>query len=152
MPPKIANPRKQFQFNVIIPGLNPFLVQDVKTPDVDFDSTEHGDTGFLVKTAGMKKLGTMTITGIHNASAPDLDVFLRVWSRDIMNTTTGGGLPPSNYKKPIIIEEFGNDGITVVNRETYLGCWPQKINGKDLSRRGSDNTTRSIEFQVDEEA
>lgn len=150
MPPKIPNPRKQFQFNIIIAGLNPFLVQEVKTPDVDFDSTEHGDTGYLVKTAGIKKISTLTITNIHRADFPE--ILFNMWSRDIMNTTIGGGLPPSMYKKSIIVEEYANDGITVIERTTYLGCWPQKINGKDLSRRGSDNTARTIEFQVDEEA
>lgn len=148
---KVPNPRKQFQFNIIIPGMNPFLCQEVKTPDIEFDSTEHGDTGFVVKTGGLKKIGTLTITNIHNANLPDLDIFFRNWGRQIMNTAVGGGVPPSVYKRPIIVEEYGNDGITVVNRDTYTGCWPQKINGKDLSRRGSDNTVRNIEFQVDEE-
>jgi phage tail-like protein len=149
MPAKIPNPRKQFQFNIIIAGLNPFLVQEVKSPDVDFDVTEHGDTNFDVKTAGRKKLGTITITKIFHAQFPELE--FRNWSRDIQNTMTGGGQPPSQYKRSVIIEEYSNDGRTVIERQTYMGCWPSKINGKDLSRRGSDNTTQAIELQVDEE-
>ena len=148
MPAKIPNPRKQFQFNIIIAGLNPFLVQEVKTPDEDHDVVEHGDTNFDVKTAGKKKISTLTITKIFRADFPEYD--FKNWARDIQNTLTGGGLPPSQYKRAIIVEEYGNDGRTVIDRTTYTGCWPSKINGKDLSRRGSDNTTQSIEFQVDE--
>lgn len=144
----VPNPRKQFQFNVIIPGLNPFLAQEVKTPDEEFDNVEHGDTGYLVKTAGMKKIGQLTITKI--APADSTDTYFRNWARQILDTRIGGGLPPSAYKCSIIVEEFGNDNLTVIERTIYNGCWPQKINGKDLSRKGSDNTVQSIEFSIDE--
>lgn len=148
MPAKIPNPRKQFQFNIIIAGLNPFLVQEVKTPDEDHDVVEHGDTNYDVKTAGRKKISTLTITKIFRADFPEAG--FKNWTRRIQDTRTGGGEPPSIYKRPIIIEEYANDGRTVINRETYMGCWPSKVNGRDLNRRGSDNTTESIEFQVDE--
>ena len=60
MPPKVANPRKQFQFGIILPGLDPFLCQKVKSPDLEFEVAEHGDTNFLVKTAGILKVGMVT--------------------------------------------------------------------------------------------
>lgn len=145
----VDNPRKQFQFQIIIPGLNPFLAQEVKMPDADFDSVEHGDTGFLVKTAGLKKIGKLTVNKISPADATDR--YFRNWQSRILNTNIGGGQLPSQYKVPIMVEEFSSDGITVVNRELYRGCWPQKINGKDFKRMGSDNTIEAIEFEIDQD-
>lgn len=146
---KVANPRKQFQFTIIIPGLNPFLAQEVKLPDIDFDNVEHGDTNYLVKTAGMKKIGQLTVNKISPADS--IDIFFRAYAQRIQNTLTGGGQLPSQYKVAIIVQEYSNDGVSVIETYTYKGCWPQKINGKDLSRKGSDNTIQSIEFSVDEE-
>jgi hypothetical protein len=76
---KVDNPRKQFQFTIIIPGLNPFLAQDVKLPDAEFDAAEHGDTGYLVKTAALKKIGDITISKIMPADG--LDRFFRAWQK-----------------------------------------------------------------------
>lgn len=146
---KVDNPRKQFQFTIIIPGLNPFLCQDVKTPDAEFDAVEHGDTGFLVKTAGMKKIGKLVINKI--SSGENVDTFFRDWQSDIFQTDQGGGALPSQYKKPIMVEEYSSDGITVIGRYVYRGCWPQKINGKDFNRKGSENTIESIDFEVDQD-
>lgn len=148
MPAKVPNPRKQFQFTIIIPGLNPFLAQEVKLPDVDFDVQEHGDTNFQVKTAGQVKYGTLQVSKIQPATG--LDVFMENWARRIQNTLTGGGELPSQYKEQAIVEEFSSDGITVIQRHIYSGVWPSKLNGKDLSRKGSENTIHSIEFCVDE--
>jgi hypothetical protein len=145
---KVPNPRKQFQFNVIIPGLDPFLVQEVKTPDTDFDVATHGDAGYEIKTAGLRKVGTLTIMQIQRADI--VDYFMRDWANRILNYITGGGTPPSLYKVSIIVEEFGNDGISVIDRHIYNGCWPMKINGKELKRMGSENTMRTIEFSVDD--
>lgn len=148
MPVKVPNPRKQFQFTIIIPGVDPFLSQEVKLPDEEFDVVEHGDTNFDVKTAGKVKYSTLTVTKIFPSTA--LDGYIRDWRRRIQNTITGGGQLPSQYKTTAIVEEFASDGVTVIERHIYNGVWPSKINGKELSRRGSDNTVQSIEFCVDE--
>lgn len=145
---KVQNPRKQFQFTIIIPGLNPFLAQEVKMVDVDLDSAEHGDTNFLVKTAGIKKLGQLQVNKI--CPADSTDTYFRGWQKRIQNTATGGGQLPSQYKVAILVEEYSADGVTVIERTTYIGCWPKKVNGKDLNRKGSDNTVQQIEFEVDE--
>jgi hypothetical protein len=147
---KIENPRKQFQFNILIPGLNPFLAQEVDTVDVEFDPVEHGDVGFLVKTAGLKKIGMLKVSKIMQADSTD--TFMNDWALQIFDTRLGGGDLPSNYKKTILVEQYSNDGVTVIERFEYDGCWPQKINGISLSRKGSDNTVQSIEFCVDEVA
>ena len=148
MPAKVPNPRKQFQFGIFLPGLNPFLAQDVKLPDIDFDIQEHGDTNFQVKTAGQVKYSNLQISKIMPATG--LDNYMDQWAQRIQNTLLGGGELPSQYKVEAIVEEYSNDGITVLHRHTLSGVWPCKLNGKDLSRKGSENTIHSLEFCVDE--
>lgn len=145
---KVPNPRKNFQFNIYLPGLNPFAAQEVKLPDDEFDSVEHGDTGYDVKTAGKRKLGNLTITSILPSIT--LDDYMKNWRNRIRNFLTGGGELPSVYKAIIMVEEFGPDNLTVIDRHTYNGCWPLKTNGREFSRKGSENTIESIEFSVDE--
>lgn len=145
---KINNPRKEFNFQISIAGLNPFLCQEVKLPDEEFDMVSHGDTNFEVKTAGQKKIGQLSITKIFPVDFPDNAI--RSWAADIQDTQTGGGQLPSEYKRTVLVQEFANDGVTVVEQHEYDGVWPQKLNGKSFNRKSSENTTQSIEFCVDE--
>ena len=149
MPAKIRNPRKQFQFSILIPGLNPFLAQEVTSPDVEFEIAEHGDTNFDVKTAGRKKISNATISKISPADS--LDEFIWAWKNQIQNTRTGGGDLPSNYKRNVIIMQLGTDGISVLKAWELSGCFPAKVNGMNFTRRGSENTVESFELSVDEE-
>lgn len=150
MAAKVRNPRKAFQFSILIPGLNPFLAQEVTSPDVEFEVAEHGDTNFDVKTAGKKKLSNATISKISPADS--LDEFIWQWKNSIQNTRTGGGALPSVYKRNVIIQQLGVDGITVLKIWELEGCWPVKVNGINFNRRSSDNTVESFELSVDEEA
>lgn len=144
----IANPRKQFQFRISIPGINPFLVQKVRMPDVEVEVIEHGDTNFDVKTGGRKKVGMLSIEKL--APADGLDDSLWQWIHSIQNTATGGGAFPSQYKSWILIEELSTDGVTSIRRQELEGCWPSKINGIELDRASSGNTIESIDFAVDD--
>lgn len=145
---QIANPRKQFNFTITIAGLNPFLAQEVTIPEQSFDITEHGDTNFLVKTGGIKKFGKIIISKISRATGPDN--WLNNWMTEVQDTAFGGGLLPSVYKRNVVIEQFSNDGVTVINRWSCFGCWPSKRDGVDLKRTGSDNTLEKFELEVDE--
>lgn len=145
---QVANPRKQFQFNIVIGGMNPFLAQVVKMPDVEYEMVEHGDTNYDVKTAGKKKIGHLTIDKIFSSDL--LDTEIRNWGEDIQSSITGGGLLPSEYKRSVLVEQYAPDGSTVIERWELEGVWPNKINGIDFSRKGSENTTQQIEFCVDE--
>lgn len=144
---KVQNPRKNFQFTIILPGLNPFSAQEVTMADDEFDVVEHGDTNFLAKTAGQRKIGNLVINRILENSA--LNAYMNAWMNRIQNLNTGGGELPSQYKVTAMVEEYSADGITVVERTIYRGVWPFKINGKSLNRKGSDNTVESIEFCID---
>lgn len=145
---KIKNPAKQFQFRITIPGLNPFLVQKVDNPDVEFDVAEHGDTNFLVKTAGIKKIGMLKIEKISDTT--QVDVAIKIWMKIIGDTKTGGGIIPAAYKKNILVEQLAQDGITTVQSWISEGAWPQKRNGVSFDRKSSENTLESVEFSVDE--
>lgn len=145
---KINNPRKQFQFTILISGMNPFLAQEVKTPDEDFDTAMHGDTNFEVKTAGIRKIGDLTVNKISPVDAPDTT--FRDWFNQIQDTELGGGDLPSNYKRIIEVIQYSNDGVTPVESWKYGGCWPKKKNGLDFNRKGSENTIQALEFSIDE--
>lgn len=119
-------------------------------PDVEFDTVEHGDTNFDVKTAGRKKITQLKVTKIFPSD--QLDTEIRSWGLSIQNTITGGGDLPSDYKRTVVVQQFANDGITVLEQWEFDGVWPQKINGIAFNRRSSENTTQEIEFCVDEES
>lgn len=145
---KVNNPVKSFQFNILIPGINPFTCQKVKSPDIEFDVAEHGDTNFLVKTAGIQKISSVIVEKIQDAIG--VDIAIKAWQLTIGNTKTGGGLPPVAYKKNIVIQQLGQDGFSVIRTWICEGAWPQKRNGIDFDRKSSENTMESIEFQTDE--
>ena len=144
----IANPRKHFQFDICIPGLNSMLAQKVHTPDNELDVVEHGDRGFLVKTAGLIKITTLKIEKIQ--SADTLDLFMYNWAQQIRNTITGGGAVPQVYKQSIMIQQYATDGLTVIQTWLCKGAWPHKINGIEFSRITSDNTIENVDLCVDE--
>ena len=144
----IANPRKQFNFSVSTPGLNPFLAQKVTIPGFEIDITPHGDTNFDVKTGGRHKFENIMIDKISSATAPDN--YIWDWMQEIQDVFVGGGLLPSIYKRTVEIQQFSTDGITVLNRWRCFGCWPCKINGVEFDRLGSDNTMESFELCVDQ--
>lgn len=145
---QIENPRKLFQFNVIMPGLNPFAAQKAKLPDIDFDITEHGDAGFLVKTAGLPKLGKFQLDKISPSDI--LDEFIWNWAKQIYDFRTKIRGIPSIYKKRALVEQYDNSGLVVIKNWPLIGCWPSKINGIEFSRTSSENTVESIEFECDE--
>lgn len=144
----IANPRKQFNFSIFAAGLNPFLAQKVTIPEISIDVVEHGDTNYDVKTGGRKKLGPIVIEQIMTAIGPDN--WVESWINQVQNEFLGGGFLPIIYKRNLTIDEFSNDGVTLINQHLCFGCWPSKRNGIELNRRGSDNTLKTLELQVDQ--
>lgn len=152
--PKVSNPHKQFQFSIELPGLNPFLAQEVILPDDGLAVVEHGDTNYKVKTAGLREIGVLKIkkiqTGDNTKSNADFRLYFQDWVKSIQDTSTGGGDIPDNYKVTGRVIEFSTDGITPIATYTYTGVWPSKINGKTLNRMASENSINEIEFQVDE--
>lgn len=143
----ISNPRKNFQFQVYINGINTFACQEVKLPEIEIEPVEHGETNYTIKTGGKVKYGTLNLKKIVEMSGLDQKIW--TWVKLIQNTAVGGGLLPSLYKEVIRIDQLHANGITVVQTWVYEGCWPTKINGIDFSRTKSENTIEDIDFSVD---
>lgn len=144
---KVSNPRKIFQFQIFMAGLNPFLAQEVKIPDIEIDQVNHGDTNYDVKTAGRVSVGNMTINKLCPSTPFDRGALEDM--REIQNTFLGGGTIPDVYKKVVTVAQYANDGVTILMSWVYEGVWPTKLNGVEFSRTKSENTIESIEFSVD---
>lgn len=143
----IANPKKHFNFSVFTPGLQPMLVQKLSLPDMGFDTDEHGDLNFKVKTAGLINVGVLKIEKISPIIVGDNWIW--DWLRLIQDPILGGGALPSLYKRQLIIQQLAPGGVAVLDSWTALEAYPSKINGVDFSRVDSGNTMHSVEFQVD---
>ena len=146
----IENPRKEFCFTIEFPAfpLNPFLVQDVEIPDVEVDSTSHGDANYEVKTGGRKKFGDIVLKKLLTTD-PQGDTYFFDWQILVQDALTGGGMTPLGYKRVVIIKELAEDGISVINTWIATGVWPKKIAGQKNSRMSSDNTIEEITLSVD---
>lgn len=147
---QVANPRKQFNFSITVAGLDPFLAQKVTIPSESIEVDEHGDTNYIVKTGGIKKIGTLTIEKISFATSPDTWVF--AWMNLVQSTPLGGGILPSLYWRNVIIDEYSTDGVSILNTWTCKDCWPSNRDAIELSRTDSGNTIEKIELQVNEVA
>jgi phage tail-like protein len=146
---QIENPRKEFNFSIqIAPApINPFLAQDVTLGEISIAQTKHGDTNYDVKTAGRVDFGNLTIDKIMTTSGADNYMF--DWGLQCADAMIGGGLPPSQYKRTVILTELAEDGTSVLNTWICEGAWPTKINGQKFSRGSSDNSMEKIELSVD---
>jgi phage tail-like protein len=146
----VANPRKVFNFSLTIMGvpLEPFLFQKADLPDREIDVVEHGDTNYDVKTGGRNKVGTVVLEKLLRTTRSPESLYFWTWMDLIANPFMGGGLTPLAYWRTAILEEFAEDGLTVINRWELYGCWPFKINGQSQNRQSSDNTIEKIELSV----
>lgn len=147
----VSNPRKGFNFSIEI--INQFgtlnwLAQKVTLPDRDIDVVEHGDSNHSIKTGGRVNYNALTIEKLMTTSGPA--TFFHDWSKLIADCVIGGGIIPSAYKSQIIVIELAEDHATPLNKWTYFGAWPSKINGLPLDRLSSENSLEVIELQIDE--
>lgn len=147
----INNPRKAFQFSVQIVGMTsfePMLCQEITLPDKDTEQVIHGDTNFDVKTPGRIKLGNFTMDKIMRANGADNLIWN--WGQQCQDSAIGGGLPPASIWYDILVKEFAENGVTVINEWLLKECWPTKVNGQKFSRVESNNSIESLEFSVNE--
>lgn len=144
---KINNPKKQFNFNVIAPGLNPYAVQTVNIPDFEIEQVEHGDVNYAVKTPGRASFGNITLEKLRPLDFSDNWIWQ--WIEDTQNTYTGGGGVPDRIKRNLTIVQLANDNVTVTDQWEVEGAWPTRVNGLNLSRVTSDNSMETIELSVD---
>jgi phage tail-like protein len=145
----ITNPRKEFNFSIQVVGapINPFLVQDVTLPEISISQAKHGDTNYDVKTAGRVEIGELEIEKIMSTSGADNYFF--TWAYSCQDIIIGGGNVPNFYKRSILVQELAEDGTSVINTWVCTGCWPMKINGQKLSRKGTENSLEKLSISVD---
>lgn len=146
---QIENPRKVFNFSVQVAQLpiNPWLVQEVDIPEESLEVISHGDTNHDTKTAGRKMIGNLRLSKLLLTDGSDNYWF--DWMASAQDTLIGGGLPPQQYKRTLIITELAEDGATVINTWTATGCFPSRRSSITLNRSSSDNTIEEIELSVD---
>lgn len=149
---KINNPRKQFRFTIQLTGLDgvllePYLVQEITHPEVNIEQDTHGDVNYDIKTAGKVSFGNATLSKILSANGKDSFFFNWLYETQMAGV---GGLIPNDYKRNIIVTEFGPGSDTILDIWTWSGCFPTKINGQTNTRMESGNTIESIELSVDE--
>lgn len=155
----IKNPRKQFNFRITVldnPILEPFAAQNVTLPDMEVEATEHGFGNTIIKTAGLVKVGTLTLERIMSAAQGSINSSaIFAWQRAAQDGAQQVGGDPEDYKKYVYIEELSNaswDGLNdpvVLDSWTCVGCWPTRITGREYSRISSDNLMENVEFAVD---
>lgn len=145
---KIRNPRKKFLFSIQFPKhpINPYLCQKVSLPDVSIDQVEHGDVNRSVKTAGLVKVGNMTLEKLVVTSGSD--TWFWDWMMACQDMLQGGGLVPSDYWETMIVNELAEDGKTILNSWLLQEVWPCKNDGLDFDRTASENTLEKLEFSV----
>jgi phage tail-like protein len=148
---KISNPRKGFNFSISFPQLyiNPFLFQQVDLPDSEVEVVEHADSNFDVKTGGRRKIGNITLEKLLTTNRGSEGNYFWDWHDSIANAHLGGGLPPIEYWRTMIVEELAEDGVTPIARWVCENVWPHKIDGQSHARKSSDNTIEKIEMSVE---
>lgn len=144
---KVANPRKVFNFRIMIAGFNEYQCQKITLPDVEIDATKHGDTNYDIKTAGRVTFGDMEMEKLSPLPAPDMLMFQ--WLMLAQNALLGGGVLPIAYKQIISVVEMDTTGLIPINTWVCEGVWVRKIAGVVLDRMSSDNVIEKVTFSVD---
>lgn len=144
---QIQNPKKRFNFTILIPGVSEFLVQKVTLPDFELEEVTHGDFNHDIKTAGRAMIGKLTMSKLSIATGSDS--YVMNYLRQIQDVFSTGGDLPSNYKIGFDIIHYAPDGVTEIDRWIVEGAYPSKISGIELDRQSSENTVEEVEWSVD---
>lgn len=142
----VANPRKQFKFEIDIQGVNQFKVQKVTRPKSSVEVVEHGDTNYNVGTAGKIKFDNATLEVIK--SSPGRDEWAWDWLMSVQNPETGTGGLPLSYKRNIVVRELDSADNTI-STEIWYGCFPVELEKGELDRTKSDNIMDKVVLWVD---
>lgn len=138
-----VNPLKQFAYVVEINGLDQFVCQELTLPDVTVEETEHTEGNAIIRTAGLSRVGDLTLSNLKPADTAEQ------WALDLINSvqnrTTGVGGTPEQYELTIVVRLRDNAGATVISYEC-TGCWCKKALGMSLSKTSSDNIMEEVQF------
>jgi len=148
----MINPRKKFNFRVTflpLPQLEPFSVQEITLPTHEIEVVEHGFGNTVLKTAGLVKPGTVSLSRIISAYHTSVSGEIWEWARLAQDALTQSGGDPETYKRVLQVDELANDGQTALDTWYIGGAWPSSINGREFSATDSANTVESVELTVD---
>lgn len=137
-----GNPIRAYNFNVEIDGLDQWSIQKVVKPEVGVSVVSHGGGDHDIKTASKKTVGNATFEKLKSLEAPDFFGF--AWIEACVKSL------PTAYKRNIVVKELSNDGVTVVNKELWIGCFPVKYKRGDGDRLADANLLETIELSVDD--
>lgn len=142
-----ANARKVFNFAIEIDGIDQFLIQDVKKPEVEVGAVNHGATNYDIKTAGGVAVSDAELQKIK--PAPESDSWAWKWLNDAQNMNTGTGKLAENYKKDVVFKELGPNGTTL-NAWLWVGCWVRKATDSNYKRGNqNENVIETVTLSVD---
>lgn len=137
---------KVFNFAIEIDGIDQFLIQDVKVPEIEIGSVEHGATNYNKKTAGGVSYSDAELQ--HIVQEDGGDNFAWEWLQKAQNTDTGQGGLTKDYYKDVIFKELAPNGTTL-SRYLWEGCWVKKISTSNFKRGKQDeNVIRSVTLSV----
>jgi phage tail-like protein len=148
----IINPRKKFKYRVTfltLPQLEAFAVQEITLADSEIEVVEHGFGNTYLKTAGMVKPGTVSLTRILGAAKSSISGEIWEWAKIAQDPLTQSGGDPITYKRVLQVDELANDGQTALDTWYMAGAWPSTINGREFSATDSANTVETFELTVD---
>lgn len=139
--------QKVFSFAIEIAGVDQFLIQDVKEPEVEVGAVEHGATNYNVKTAGGVAVSDAELQKIIPTTIGDRWAW--DWMQSAQNPHTGTGGLPSQYKKDVVFKVLNPLGVAI---EAYLweGAWVRK-SAKSNRKRGNqnENVIETVTMSVD---
>lgn len=129
----VANSAKVFNFAIEIDGIDVFLIQEVKMPEVEIGAVEHGATNYNIKTAGARATSDAELKKIKPVNTLDNSAWS--WLTAAQDDETGTG--SLGYKVNIIFKELSPTGA-ILNAYMWIGAWCRKVSTSDF-KRGNQN-------------
>lgn len=143
----VANPRKVFQYRILMNGIGNFECQKLTLPEEEIEKVPHGETNHDVKTPGRVSYTDLVVEKLK-PTVP-LNPEAREKLKAAQNVLTGGGLLPSALKEILTVQALDSSGTTVVETYSYDGAWLCKLSQNDFDRLMSDNQIETCTFSVD---
>jgi T4-like virus tail tube protein gp19 len=140
------NATKVFNFAIEINGIDQFLIQDVKVPEVEIGAVEHGASNYNVKTAGGVATSDAELQKIVPAPGGDRWAWDWLMKAQDPNNETGG--LTEDYYKDIVFKELSPSGATL-NSDLWIGSWVRKVSKSNYKRGKQDeNVIQTVTISV----
>ena len=138
----VQNTVKTFQFAIEIDGIDQMLIQEVKQPEVERGSVEHGAEDYNIKTAGGKQISDAELKMV--IPAPEGEDWAWNWLKKSGNSLA------EDYKKDVVFKVLDPKGRAI---EGYLwkGVWVKKVSTSE-GKRGNqnENMMRTVTLSIDD--